>query len=103
MIVRWNSSKASFANPIFFGQSAFLHAYYHYVQALIHRPFIPRPTAGSPSKLTTPQFPSLTICTNAARRAIQVLTAFRDEGGISPRTNGDVDVGWVPPYTEVGT
>lgn len=104
MLVRWDSSKVSFASPIFFGQSAFLHAYYHYIQVLLHRTFIDilRPTGGSQLPMTTPRFPSLTICTNAARRASQVLTTFWDQGGVSHRNNGDDDDdGWIPLCTEV--
>ena len=52
-------------------QSASLHATYYYLQIFIHRPFIPSPR--NPSRAT---FPSLAICTNAARSCCHVLESF---------------------------
>jgi len=52
-------------DPIFFHQSAFLHASFYYLQIQVHRPFI---TKKSP--LT---FPSYAMCTNAARSCCNVL------------------------------
>ncbi len=49
-------------------QSATLYAHYYLLQICIHRPFIPSPR--KPSRLT---FPSLAICTNAARSCAHVL------------------------------
>ncbi|KIJ51520.1 hypothetical protein M422DRAFT_244680 [Sphaerobolus stellatus SS14] len=57
--------------PVFFQQSSILYATYYYIQILVHRPFIPRP--GKPAPLT---YPSLAICTNAARSCSQVLEAY---------------------------
>lgn len=57
--MRWDPHRKDFLH---FSQSAALYAAYYHVQILIHRPFIPSPR--KPSPLT---FPSLAICTNAAR------------------------------------
>ncbi|KAJ3558757.1 hypothetical protein NM688_g737 [Phlebia brevispora] len=48
--------------------SAILYSAYYALQINVHRPYIPSPR--KPSKLS---FPSLAICTNAARSAIHVL------------------------------
>ncbi|KIP05404.1 hypothetical protein PHLGIDRAFT_151979 [Phlebiopsis gigantea 11061_1 CR5-6] len=55
-------------NLMFASQSAILHSWYYSTQIVVHRPFIPTPRR--PSPLT---FPSLAICTNAARSCIHVL------------------------------
>ena len=55
-------------NLVFLGQSALLYASYYTLQITIHRPFIPSPRKPSPLS-----FPSLAICTNAARSSIHVL------------------------------
>ena len=52
----------------FLNQSACLYAAYYTVQIVVHRPFIPSPRKPSPLS-----FPSLAICTNAARSCIHVL------------------------------
>ncbi|KII84896.1 hypothetical protein PLICRDRAFT_95023 [Plicaturopsis crispa FD-325 SS-3] len=57
--LRWDPTRE---DPLFFNQSASLYAGYYYVQILIHRPFIPSLHKASPVS-----FPSLAICTNAAR------------------------------------
>ncbi|THU81703.1 hypothetical protein K435DRAFT_841203 [Dendrothele bispora CBS 962.96] len=57
-------------NDIFFSQSTFLWSWYYFVQIQVHRKFIPGP--GHVSNLP---FPSLTICTNAARSSIRVIEA----------------------------
>ncbi|KAF9526614.1 fungal-specific transcription factor domain-containing protein [Crepidotus variabilis] len=59
-------------NELFRRQSAFLHASYYYLQIFIHRPFVPSPRHPSPTS-----FPSLAICTNAARSCCHVLETFR--------------------------
>ena len=48
---------------------------YYHIQILIHRPFIPSPR--KPSPLT---FPSLAICTNAARSCSHVVDIQRRRG-----------------------
>ncbi|TFK66522.1 hypothetical protein BDN72DRAFT_880231 [Pluteus cervinus] len=63
--LRWNPNHE---NPIFLAQSATLHAMYYQLQILIHRPFIPSPRDPTPST-----YPSLAICTNAARSCFHVL------------------------------
>ncbi|KAL0576287.1 Gypsy retrotransposon integrase-like protein 1 [Marasmius crinis-equi] len=60
--LRWDPSRE---NMVFFNQSAFLQVNYYNVQIQTHRPFIMKP---SPL-----MFPSLAICTNAARSCINVL------------------------------
>ncbi|KAJ3512942.1 hypothetical protein NLJ89_g3232 [Agrocybe chaxingu] len=66
--LKWNPACG---NPLFLKQSASLHATYYNVQVLIHRPFIP-----SPRNPLQTSFPSLAICTNAARSCCHVLEAF---------------------------
>ncbi|KIY44291.1 hypothetical protein FISHEDRAFT_29475, partial [Fistulina hepatica ATCC 64428] len=63
--LRWDPDHQ---DPRFLTQSAFLYANYYDLQILVHRTFIRG--AGQPSP--TP-FPSLTICTKAARSTIHVL------------------------------
>ncbi|KAJ2917368.1 hypothetical protein MD484_g3051, partial [Candolleomyces efflorescens] len=60
-------------NDDFFVQSAILHSTYYYLQILVHRPFIPLP-----KKPSTSTFPSLAICTNAARKIIQIGLTFME-------------------------
>jgi hypothetical protein len=57
---------------MFFNQSALLYANYYYVQIMIHRPFIS--SCRKPSVLS---FPSLAICTNAARSCCHVMDTQR--------------------------
>src|ERR1700678_2210168 len=68
VIVRWNSNPE---NSLFLRQSALLHATYYHLQILIHRPFIPSPRNPNP-----PTFPSLAICTNAARSCCHILESL---------------------------
>ncbi|KAI0326454.1 hypothetical protein GY45DRAFT_1258946 [Cubamyces sp. BRFM 1775] len=63
--LRWDPNRE---NLLFLNQSANLYAHYYQLQIAVHRPFIPSPR--KPSPLT---FPSLAICTNAARSCIHVL------------------------------
>ncbi|KAF9526547.1 fungal-specific transcription factor domain-containing protein [Crepidotus variabilis] len=67
-------------NELFRRQSAFLHASYYYLQIFIHRPFVPSPRNPTPSN-----FPSLAICTNAARSCCHVLETFH-HGPVLPLT-----------------
>lgn len=67
VIVKWNPDVAE---PLFLRQSATLYAFYYTIQICIHRGFIPFP--GKPSPLS---FPSMAICTNAARSCIHILDA----------------------------
>ncbi|KAF8971207.1 fungal-specific transcription factor domain-containing protein [Flammula alnicola] len=66
--LRWNPNCD---NPLFLKQSAALHATYYHLQIFIHRPFIPSPRNPIPVA-----FPSLAICTNAARSCCHVLESF---------------------------
>ncbi|RXW16420.1 hypothetical protein EST38_g9435 [Candolleomyces aberdarensis] len=66
-------------NEDFFLQSAILHSTYYYLQILVHRPFIPLP-----KKPSTSSFPSLTICTNAARKIIQIGLAVMERMDVVP-------------------
>ncbi|KDQ08707.1 hypothetical protein BOTBODRAFT_138635 [Botryobasidium botryosum FD-172 SS1] len=59
-------------NELYFDQSAILYATYYHVQILVHRPFIPSPRKPSPLS-----FPSLAICTNAARSCSHVIDYHR--------------------------
>ncbi|KAH9481126.1 putative transcriptional regulatory protein [Psilocybe cubensis] len=63
--LRWDPNRE---DERFFNQSVTLYAAYYHIQILIHRPFIP-----SPSKPSPLSFPSLAICTNAARSCSHVV------------------------------
>lgn len=63
--LRWDPTREDMR---FFNQSANLHVTYYHLQILIHRPFIPSPRKPSPLS-----FPSLAICTNAARSSSHVI------------------------------
>lgn len=65
LLVRWDPNRE---DKQFFKQSVVLWSLYYHIQILIHRPFIP-----SPSKPSPLSFPSLAICTNAARSCIHVV------------------------------
>ncbi|KAF9064495.1 fungal-specific transcription factor domain-containing protein [Rhodocollybia butyracea] len=71
--LRWDPNRE---NIIFFNQSAMLYTHYYLVQILVHRPFIPSPRKPSPLS-----FPSLAICTNAARSASHVIDVQRRRNG----------------------
>ncbi|KJA27601.1 hypothetical protein HYPSUDRAFT_34708 [Hypholoma sublateritium FD-334 SS-4] len=70
--LRWNPNCD---NPLFLKQSAALHATYYHLQIFIHRPFIPSPRNPVPVS-----FPSLAICTNAARSCCHVLESYTKLG-----------------------
>lgn len=63
--VRWDPNRE---DEVFFNQSAMLYAQYYLVQIIVHRPYIPTPGKQSPLS-----FPSLAICTNAARSCSHVM------------------------------
>lgn len=69
MAVRWDPNRE---NEDFFNQSVSLYTSYYHLQILIHRPFIPSPRKPSPLS-----FPSLAICTNAARSCSHVVDIKR--------------------------
>jgi hypothetical protein len=72
-IVRWDPNRE---NQLFFDQSVSLYSSYYQLQILIHRPFIPSPRKPSPLS-----FPSLAICTNAARSCSHVVDIQRQRSG----------------------
>ncbi|KAF8658322.1 hypothetical protein AX16_002090 [Volvariella volvacea WC 439] len=79
--LRWNPAQE---NTLFLTQSAWLHAVYYYVQIFTHRPFIPSP------RNTTPfTYPSLAICTNAARSCCHLLD-IQTRRGILPHPHVQV-------------
>ncbi|KIM40781.1 hypothetical protein M413DRAFT_412939 [Hebeloma cylindrosporum] len=73
--LRWDPNRE---DDTFFNQSVYLYATYYHIQIIIHRPFIP-----SPSKPSPLSFPSLAICTNAARSCSHVVDIHRRRSGIS--------------------
>ncbi|KAF9482141.1 hypothetical protein BDN70DRAFT_853837 [Pholiota conissans] len=56
---------------MFFDQAVNLHALYYYTQVLIHRPFL--------TKKSVLSFPSLAMCTNAARSCGKLLETVQDK------------------------
>ncbi|KAH9910329.1 fungal-specific transcription factor domain-containing protein [Epithele typhae] len=71
--LRWDPTRE---NVLFLNQSAVLFAHYYQLQIAVHRPFIPSPRKPSPLS-----FPSLAICTNAARSCIHVLDIQHGRSG----------------------
>ncbi|PCH38602.1 hypothetical protein WOLCODRAFT_115748 [Wolfiporia cocos MD-104 SS10] len=63
--LRWDPNQE---DPIFMNQSAHLFVNHNQIQIFIHRPYMQ-----SPNKPTFQTFPSLAICTNAARASIHAL------------------------------
>ncbi|KAF9001492.1 fungal-specific transcription factor domain-containing protein [Cyathus striatus] len=72
--LRWDPSRENLQH---FNQSVLLYCSYYHIQILIHRPFIP-----SPSKPSPLSFPSLAICTNAARSCSHVVDMCRRRNGV---------------------
>ncbi|KAI0706989.1 fungal-specific transcription factor domain-containing protein [Earliella scabrosa] len=72
--LRWDPTRE---NVLFLNQSANLYANYYQLQIAVHRPFIPSPRKPSPLS-----FPSLAICTNAARSCIHVLDVQYKRAGM---------------------
>ena len=70
--VRWDPDRT---DTLFLTQSATLFAYYYQQQIAVHRPFI---TSRSPAPAN---FPSFTICTNAARSCIRVMDVLHNRTG----------------------
>lgn len=60
--VRWDPNREDLD---FFRQSALLYTHYYHLQILIHRPFIRKPSPLA--------FPSMAICTNAARTCSHIV------------------------------
>ncbi|KAK0196735.1 fungal-specific transcription factor domain-containing protein [Armillaria mellea] len=74
--LQWDPNRV---NIVHFKQSAALLAAYHYLRILIHRPFITAPRHSSKWP-----FPSLSICTNAARSCSHVVDIQHQRGGKFP-------------------
>ncbi|CAA7269319.1 unnamed protein product [Cyclocybe aegerita] len=74
--LRWDPNRANIDD---FNISALLYTLYYYVQILTHRPFI-----SSPKNLSPLPFPSLTICTNAARACARIVDVQRLRSGLGP-------------------
>ncbi len=66
--MRWNPH----CDDVILDRTTLLYASYYNVQLMVHRRFIPEPN--KPSRLS---FPSLAICTNAARSCAHVLDVAR--------------------------
>ncbi|KAI0749212.1 fungal-specific transcription factor domain-containing protein [Daedaleopsis nitida] len=77
--LRWDPTRE---NLLFLNQSANLYANYYQLQIAVHRPFIPSPRKPSPLS-----FPSLAICTNAARSCIHVLDVQYKRAGVTTYFN----------------
>ncbi|RPD72366.1 hypothetical protein L226DRAFT_546928 [Lentinus tigrinus ALCF2SS1-7] len=77
--LRWDPTRE---NLLFLNQSANLYANYYQLQIAVHRPFIPSPRKPSPLS-----FPSLAICTNAARSCIHVLDLQYKRAGMPTYSN----------------
>jgi hypothetical protein len=77
--VRWDASRNT--DDITFYQSALINCSYNHVQIVVHRPYITpsrsRKLSTGPSSLA---FPSLAICTNAARSCSHILEACLRRG-----------------------
>ncbi|KAF8492551.1 fungal-specific transcription factor domain-containing protein [Russula emetica] len=70
--LKWDTTGQNFKDITCFLQSASLYSHYYHLQILVHRPFIPSPRKPSPLS-----FPSLAICTNAARSCAHVVDLQR--------------------------
>ncbi len=70
--LRWDPHRES---EIFFNQSVVLYTDYYNIQILIHKPYIP-----SPRNTPHLKFPSLAICTNAARSSSHIVDTQRQRG-----------------------
>ncbi|EDR09003.1 uncharacterized protein LACBIDRAFT_296682 [Laccaria bicolor S238N-H82] len=74
--LRWDPNRE---DDRFLKQSIVLYATYYHIQILVHRPFIPSKNHPSPSP-----FPSLAICTNAARSCSHVVDILQKRNFIPP-------------------
>ncbi|KAF7314720.1 hypothetical protein MKEN_00946000 [Mycena kentingensis (nom. inval.)] len=76
--LKWN---VNLEDPIFLYQSASLHAAYYHTQILMHRVFITAPGKAR-SLLNRPKlsFPSLAICSNAARSCVRIIEEHTRRG-----------------------
>ncbi|KAL0576320.1 Gypsy retrotransposon integrase-like protein 1 [Marasmius crinis-equi] len=72
--LRWDPGRK---DDVFFNQSAMLYTHYYQLQIFVHRPFI------APNKQRSVTFPSLAICTNAARSCSHVVEVLRRRKGFA--------------------
>ncbi|KAK1221337.1 Gypsy retrotransposon integrase-like protein 1 [Marasmius sp. AFHP31] len=82
--LKWNPNRVQYSgyhskelNP-FFDQSTILYVTYYWAQIIVHKPFLsatPNPVSPSADKGQAPgwRFPSMAICTNAARSAVRLV------------------------------
>jgi hypothetical protein len=80
--LKWDTTGQNFKDLAMFLQSASLYSHYYHLQILVHRPFIPSPRKPSPLS-----FPSLAICTNAARSCAHVVDLQRRRAPEYPSTH----------------
>ncbi|KAF8486393.1 fungal-specific transcription factor domain-containing protein [Russula ochroleuca] len=80
--LKWDTTGQNFKDLTWFLQSASLYSHYYHLQILVHRPFIPSPRKPSPLS-----FPSLAICTNAARSCAHVVDLQRRRAPEYPSTH----------------
>ncbi|KAH9992246.1 fungal-specific transcription factor domain-containing protein [Russula compacta] len=80
--LKWDTTGQNFKDLRWFLQSASLYSHYYHLQILVHRPFIPSPRKPSPLS-----FPSLAICTNAARSCAHVVDLQRRRAPQYPSTH----------------
>ncbi|KAK1230871.1 Gypsy retrotransposon integrase-like protein 1 [Marasmius sp. AFHP31] len=73
--LRWNPAQE---NDLLLNQSAHLYSHYYQLQIYVHRPYI----APSKQRARVP-FPSLAICTNAARSCSHVVEVLRQRKGFA--------------------
>lgn len=85
--VKWDTTGQNFKDITCFLQSASLYSHYYHLQILVHRPFIPSPRKPSPLS-----FPSLAICTNAARSCAHVVDLQRRRAPQFPSSHFQVRV-----------
>lgn len=69
-------------NMTYLNQAAHLYTSYYYLQIVIHRPYLPSPRKRNPSL-----FPSLAICTNAARSCVHVTSVQYARNSVSTWQN----------------
>ncbi|KAL0574794.1 Gypsy retrotransposon integrase-like protein 1 [Marasmius crinis-equi] len=72
--LKWNPSNSQTHTQLFFHQSTMLYMTYYWVQLLVHKPFLglSQEDVG---------FPSMTICTNAARLAVHLAEVHQRRTG----------------------
>ncbi|KAH9173662.1 fungal-specific transcription factor domain-containing protein [Lactarius sanguifluus] len=83
--LKWDTTGQNFRELVWFLQSASLYSHYYHLQILVHRPFIPSPRKPSPLS-----FPSLAICTNAARSCAHVVDLQRRRAPQYPSSHSQI-------------